>query len=76
MSVWLVVLARVVRYQLPSQCVSLASGFSHGGSVSIILLPSQCVGLAGGFSQGGSISVTIAVCQVRLLVLARVVRYQ
>ena len=53
------VLARVVRYQLPSLCVCLADGFSQGGSVSIMLLPSQSVGLASDFSYGGSVSITI-----------------
>ena len=53
----------MVQYQLPSQSVSLASGFIQGGSASIILLSSQCVGLADDSSEGGSVSVTIAMCR-------------
>ena len=45
MSVSLVVLPRVVQYQLPSQSVGLASGFSQGGSVSTTKGPFESVGL-------------------------------
>ena len=45
MSVSLVVLLRVVQYQLPSECVSLASGFIQGGSISVTKGPAELVGL-------------------------------